>query len=67
MQETGPVFVSVKVTPEVQNLPIGLRQGRPSRSRTQAVNELREELGIELRLKYADFKCHSKETERRQR
>jgi thiamine pyrophosphate-dependent acetolactate synthase large subunit-like protein len=46
MQETGPVFVSVKVTPEVQNLPIGLRQGRPSRSRTQAVNELREELGI---------------------
>ena len=47
MQETGPVFVSVKVTPEVQNLPIGLRQGRPSRSRTQSVNDLREELGID--------------------
>ena len=46
MQETGPVFVSVKVTPEVQNLPIGLREHRPSRSRTQSVNELREELGI---------------------
>ena len=47
MQETGPVFVSVKVTPEVQNLPIGLRERRPSRSRTQSVNDLREELGIE--------------------
>ena len=47
MQETGPVFVSIKITPEVQNLPIGLRERRPSRSRTQSVNDLREELGIE--------------------
>ncbi len=46
MQETGPVFVSIKITPEVQNMPIGLRERRPSRSRTQTVNDLQEELGI---------------------
>jgi phosphonopyruvate decarboxylase len=48
MQETGPVFVSVKVVPEIENLPIGLRERRPaSRSRAQVIKELREELGIE--------------------
>lgn len=46
MNETGPVFVSVKITPEVQNLPIGLRERRPSRGRAETINDLREELGI---------------------
>ena len=46
MNETGPVFVAIKVEPEVQNLPIGLRERRPTRSRGETINELREELGI---------------------
>lgn len=46
MDETGPVFVSVKINPEVQNMPIGLRERRPTRSRAETVRTLREELGI---------------------
>ena len=46
MQQEGPVFVAIKIEPEVQNLPIGLRERRPTRSRAQAINDLREELGI---------------------
>lgn len=46
MQEQGPVLISVKVEPEVQNLPIGLRERRPSRGRAQTIDELRAELGI---------------------
>ena len=47
MQQEGPVFVAIKIEPDVQNLPIGLRERRPTRSRAQTINELREELGIE--------------------
>ena len=47
MQQEGPVFVAIKIEPEVQNLPIGLRERRPTRSRAQTINALREELGIE--------------------
>ena len=46
MQQQGPVFIAIKVEPEVQNMPIGLRERRPTRSRAQTINELREELGI---------------------
>ena len=46
MDETGPVFVAVKINPEVQNMPIGLRERRPTRSRAETVRTLREELGI---------------------
>ena len=46
MGETGPVFVSMKMVPEVENEPIGRRQRRPARSRSQAIKDLREELGI---------------------
>lgn len=46
MQQEGPVFVAIKIEPDVQNLPIGLRERRPTRSRAQTINELREELGI---------------------
>ena len=42
----GPVFVAVKVTPEVENMPIGLRQRRPTRGRAETISSLREELGI---------------------
>ena len=46
MQDTGPVFVSIKVVPEVENEPIGMRVRAPSRSRTQTINDLQAELGI---------------------
>ena len=46
MEEEGPVFISVKIVPEVQNLPISMRVRTPSRSRTETVQALQEELGI---------------------
>jgi thiamine pyrophosphate-dependent acetolactate synthase large subunit-like protein len=46
MEQTGPVFVAIKVIPEVENAPIGLRERRPTRGRVEMVNTLREELGI---------------------
>ena len=46
MEETGPVFVAVKIVPEIENLPIGMRTRRPSRSRAETIRELRQELGI---------------------
>lgn len=46
MGQEGPVFVAVKIIPEIENLPIGLRESRPSRSRTQTISDLRQELGI---------------------
>ncbi|MCI0870095.1 MAG: hypothetical protein J4O08_10280 [Chloroflexi bacterium] len=46
LQEEGPVFVSVKVVPEVENLPIGMRVRRPARGRAETIRDLREELGI---------------------
>ena len=47
LTEPGPVFVSVKIVPEVENMPMGLRERRPSRSRAQSIQELRDELGIQ--------------------
>jgi thiamine pyrophosphate-dependent acetolactate synthase large subunit-like protein len=46
MSERGPVFISIKVIPEVENEPIGRRQRRPTRSRAETIRVLREELGI---------------------
>ena len=46
MSETGPVFVAMKMVPEVENEPIGLRQRRPTRSRAETIRALQEELGI---------------------
>ncbi len=46
LNEPGPVFVSIKIVPEVQNLPIAMRQRRPARSRAQTIHDLQEELGI---------------------
>lgn len=46
LKESGPVFVSMKIVPEVENEPIGMRQRRPSRSRAETIKALREELGI---------------------
>jgi len=46
LNETGPVFVSIKVVPEVENLPIGLRTRIPTRSRAETIKDLQKELGI---------------------
>ncbi len=46
LEETGPVFVSMKINAEVENEPIGLRQRVPSRSRTETIKDLRGELGL---------------------
>ena len=46
MNQDGPIFVSIKVNPEVENLPIGLRERKVSRSRDQTINALRGDLGL---------------------
>ncbi len=46
MNETGPVFVAIKVVPLVENEPIGMRQRHTARSRAETIKVLREELGI---------------------
>ena len=46
--ERGPVFVSVKIVPEVENLAIGLRERRTSRSRPETIRDLQQELGITI-------------------
>lgn len=46
LNEPGPVFVAVKIVPEIENLPMGLRERRPGRSRAEAIRDLQEELGI---------------------
>ena len=46
LSEKGPVFVAIKVIPEIENEPIGRRQRRPARNRAETIRALREELGI---------------------
>lgn len=45
LSEPGPVFVALKVFPEIQNVPIGQRVRR-RRPRDQIFQELRQELGL---------------------
>ena len=46
LSQAGPVFVAIKVVPEVENEPIGRRQRRPMRNRAETIRALQEELGI---------------------
>ncbi len=46
MEETGPVFVAIKIYPEVQTLPIALRTRRHGPTRTETIQRLQQELGI---------------------
>jgi sulfopyruvate decarboxylase subunit beta len=46
LREPGPVFVAMKVVPEIENEPIGRRRRSQTRSRDQAVQDLKQELGI---------------------
>ena len=47
LSEPGPVFVWLKVRPEIENKPIGSRSQWRKRSQTQVVADLRKELGVE--------------------
>ena len=46
MKEEGPVFVSMKMIPKIENEPIGRRERRPQRSRAETIKDLQSELGI---------------------
>ena len=46
LNEPGPVFVAMKIVPEIENLPIDLRPVVKRRSRPQVIKDLREDLGI---------------------
>ncbi len=46
MDESGPVFVAMKIVPEIENVPIGQRTPRLTRTKDQAVADMRKELGI---------------------
>jgi len=46
LAEPGPVFVALKVKPEVENTPIGGRVKWRKRSQVQVVQDLQKELGI---------------------
>jgi len=46
LRDPGPVFVAMKVVPEVINEPIGRRARWQTRTRDQAVKELQKELGV---------------------
>jgi len=43
---TGPVFVALKIIPEIQNEPIGQRPKWSVRSRQQILQDLQQDLGI---------------------
>jgi phosphonopyruvate decarboxylase len=46
LDEPGPVFVALKVLPEVENTPIGGRSRWNPRTRDKVVQDLRKELGV---------------------
>ena len=46
MNTEGPVFVAIKINPEIENLPMGLREDRHTRTILQTINDLRKELNI---------------------
>jgi sulfopyruvate decarboxylase subunit beta len=46
LDEPGPVFVALKVDPEIENEPIGRRTRWQTRTRDQVIQDLQQELGI---------------------
>src|SRR5580698_279489 len=46
LTQPGPVFVALKVLPEVENLPIGQRTRWQTRTRDQVLADLQRELGV---------------------
>ena len=48
LEEPGPVFIWLKVRPEIENVPIGARPQWRKRSQVQVVKDLKRELGIAI-------------------
>lgn len=46
LKQEGPVFVALKIKPEVENEPIGRRARVPARNRADAIRDLRQDIGI---------------------
>jgi len=46
LSEPGPAFVAMKIMPEIENAPIGQRAPRLRRTKEQAIEDLRKELGV---------------------
>ena len=46
LEQKGPVFVAMKVVPEVENEAIGQRKRWMTRTREQAISDMRKELQI---------------------
>jgi phosphonopyruvate decarboxylase len=46
LDEPGPVFVTMKVFPEIENEPIGSRRRWRTRSTRQVVDDIKQELGV---------------------
>ena len=46
LAQAGPVFVALKVTPEVENVPIGQRPRWQTRTRDRVLADFRAELGL---------------------
>lgn len=46
LEHSGPVFVAMKVMPEIENNPIGRRPRWQTRTRDQVLQDLRKELGL---------------------
>jgi thiamine pyrophosphate-dependent acetolactate synthase large subunit-like protein len=46
LEAPGPVFVAMKVFPEVENVPIGQRRRWQTRTRDQVIRDLQKELGV---------------------
>ena len=45
LEQPGPVFVAMKVYPEIENLPIGQRRRWQTRSRDQVIEDLKTSMG----------------------
>lgn len=48
LEKPGPVFVAMKVVPEIENDPIGRRRRWQTRTRDQVIKDLQQELGITM-------------------
>lgn len=46
LNQPGPVFIAMKINPEIENEPIGRRTRVTARPRDQVIKDLREELGV---------------------
>ena len=46
LSEPGPVFVTMKVFPDIENEPIGNRRRWQTRTRDQVLNDIKQELGV---------------------